>query len=1146
MSFTLSVLRPDDLLNLKVRCVDLRIETDAAGNARLVPSSDADAFLVFIFPPQTITERAYYDAAKSYKAPDPKDGGKYEDAPAGGPPIIGSPDQPGDVPARIGGQSRLVFRLGPTARLTGIELSIEGLLDWSTLELVVTPIADIAEDADATTRANAPPIRPPSLLETAIELPYRLIISPGHRAHWQHAASIVAHGGRVELWHTAIARAADHGLLVLTDAQHPEPLRAIWSPDFSPGNPPGFGVDDPVLRLTAMAPYDRHQIVILTSDFHNYLTEQQLPYVPSPFNAELLMLSPLGGWLKSRGGWAPPYARVPRRIRPDFPWRDIISRIVAGSVRFNDLSVVASPNAGRLLEFFSGVAGGGRGAPVPSAAPDAAPPAPDRSNLALTNLTLGGISGFPSAATAIDVGGVKIMLPELGAQLDLSEWVHVATQGRDHYVRIVYEGRLYPFGHRAALIKITERKFRNFTLPDGTVTPVAYMVQKMFIVVRERVRDFSDAPLLALTDDGRAMPLKRVRLTTTVTPTITYPYAAPPAITGTNGVFWIMVEEATGDADFRFHGIGTDIAGGEIDFTAALVFVPNSRCSELTDLNATRSAYAQSGERRALRTTGQRITLAPREPGSPEETTSVETDALYFETQKPTSSKLTADQVRAQFFTPRMYKARVNIPAAAAIVGARTATTIAYYEDYLASGFAGAGGVFAKVVKEGPLVDGMPTLVGDAIGAAFSAERGGGIATPNMNITSLSRRHGPLAGDVTKAAANTFDPKSFFPKGLPDAGKLFGSFSLEDLIKLPGPQILDKDAPKMRVRTEPAPPAGTRIVADLDWHPNVGDVDAGLVKFIASDHDASAVLDITARIETLVTAVGGNGSRTQINGSLRNFRVEFVNAVWVHVDEFAFASKSSQKPDVRVRLNSTQPVTFVGDLEFVETLRKLIPPGLLGDGPSLDINEERVHAGFSVAIPPASVGVFSLSNIRLGAFVELPFTEGRPIFDFAFALRQDPFTLAVAILGGTGFFHVQLDTDGVRLLEASFEFGAIAALDIGIASGSVHILAGIYFKLEKKAPGGDLEATLSGYMRVGGEMQVLIVRVSVEFILSFTYHDGKATGRATLTVSIEIAFFSVSVELSVERSFGKEGGDPVFDQVLPSPNLWAEYAGAFA
>jgi hypothetical protein len=106
----------------------------------------------------------------------------------------------------------------------------------------------------------------------------------------------------------------------------------------------------------------------------------------------------------------------------------------------------------------------------------------------------------------ITVGGAAIVLPDLGTQLDLSEWVHVATQARDHYVRIVYEGRLYPFGHRAALIKITERKFRSFTLPDGTTTPVAYMVQKMFIVVRARPRLHA---AMSLSFNGRAMLLKR-------------------------------------------------------------------------------------------------------------------------------------------------------------------------------------------------------------------------------------------------------------------------------------------------------------------------------------------------------------------------------------------------------------------------------------------------------------------------------------------------------------------------------------------------------------------------------------------------------------------------------------------------------------
>lgn len=1131
MSFILSILRPDDLLNLEVKCVSLRIETDDVGRGRLLPAGSGEAFLVFTFPPQSITERAYYDGTNAFPIKDPADSGKYNDPPAGTPPVIDNPDAPGDVPARISGQTRLIFRLNETARVEGIPLSIDGLLNWSVLELVASPIADATDKTVPTTKSSIPNIQPPGDLETAIELPYRLIISPNHGAQWRHPIDVVMHKGRVELWHTAIVRSAGNGTLTLTDAENPEPLRAIWSPDYNPHNPPVFGEDDPALGLTAMTPYDRHQIVILTSDFHHHLRKDGQSYLPLPFLAEQLILSPLGGWLKSRGGWEPPFARPQATSVSEFPWRDILPHLPSATRSMRDTNLNGAVRDTAFFERFDGVFNPGTTA---------------RRADPRSFTQVGPITGELASVT----GGIdKIWFPRLGDQLDLSEWVHVATQGRDQYVRIVYEGRLYPFGHRAALVKVTERKFRNLDLSNGATTVVAYMVQKMFIVVRERVRDYTDVAAISLSNEGRAMPLKRVRLSTTVTPTISYPYSEKTLVPGASGVFWVMVDQAGAPTDFLFHAVGTDVMGDEIDFTASLIFVPNSRCGILEDLKAVRVDYANSKqrERRACRTTGQRLTLAPRELGSAEETTTVETHALYFETERPPGDAST-EKVREAFFTPRLYKAEINIPAVAAVVGARTITTIAYFNDYLDHAFSGAGSVFAKVVKEGPIDnDNMPTLVGDAISASFSAERGGGIATPNMNITCLSRRHGPLAGDVEKAAANTFDPGSFFPKGVPDAGLLFGSFSLGEVVNLPGvTQTMDKDAPKMRVKTETVV-GGSRIVAELDWHPTVGNVDEGVIKFIGSDHSSSAVLDITARIETLVAGAAGNESITRIDGALKNFRIEFTKVVFLHVDQFAFSSKSGEKPDVAVQLNSSQPVTFAGDLDFVESLRRLIPPGLLGDGPSLDINEQRVHAGFSISIPPASVGVFSLSNIRLGAFVELPFIEGRPLFDFAFAQRQEPFTLAVALLGGTGFFHVQLDTDGIRLLEAAFEFGAVASIDIGVASGSVHILAGIYFKLEKKTSEGDLEAMLTGYMRLGGELSVLgIVSMSVEFVLSFTYHDKKATGRATLTVKIEIAFFSKSIELSVERSFGRDGGDPAFYQMLPTPNLWSDYAAAFA
>jgi hypothetical protein len=154
----------------------------------------------------------------------------------------------------------------------------------------------------------------------------------------------------------------------------------------------------------------------------------------------------------------------------------------------------------------------------------------------------------------------------------------------------------------------------------------------------------------------------------------------------------------------------------------------------------------------------------------------------------------------------------------------------------------------------------------------------------------------------------------------------------------------------------------------------------------------------------------------------------------------------------------------------------------------------------------------------------------------------------VAIFGGGGFFHLQLDTAGMKELEVALEFGATAALDIGVASGEVHIMAGIYFSLQRKEGSTDLAAVLSGYLRMGGSLNVLgLIKVSVEFNLTFTY-DGardKAYGRATLTVHVEVLFFSASVELTVERAFGGSG-DPHFIDFFPSAEPWSEYALAFA
>lgn len=207
-----------------------------------------------------------------------------------------------------------------------------------------------------------------------------------------------------------------------------------------------------------------------------------------------------------------------------------------------------------------------------------------------------------------------------------------------------------------------------------------------------------------------------------------------------------------------------------------------------------------------------------------------------------------------------------------------------------------------------------------------------------------------------------------------------------------------------------------------------------------------------------------------------------------------------------------------------------------------------IRAGFSFALPPISVGVFSLKDVSLGTGLTLPFLDGRPSLDFNVSERPRPFLLAVGIFGGGGFFHLQLDTAGLKIVEAALEFGVTASVDLGVASGGVHIMAGIYFKLERKQPSNELMPMLTGYLRMGGQLSVLgLIKLSLEFTLSFTYDSSrdKAYGRATLTVQVEVAFFSVSVEITVERAFGGSG-DPLFVDLFKTAQPWRDYAEAFA
>lgn len=1145
MSIRIYLLRPDDLLNLQIEGVNLHLDTsDHQAPALTLEDTEKPGYFIVTFPPQTIAEQAYFESSPTKPPPDEADDPLNTTLPPE------SPDPTIPVEARIGGPSQLVLRI-PSAADVRIPYTTEGILDWDGFELAVSPLAALPPEPTAQQRQKAPGITKPGHLETSIELPYRLILSPNDTVAWRHSTGLKTLRGITEIWHTRLMHKSTEGELDEVTRTNPAPLRAIWSPDYNPDkfdatDPPQLGDPDPDWGiLTPMTPSDRHEIVILTSAFHGFVkdTDDFTPFQPSPVFAEKFILSPLGGWLRSRGEWDPPAYFKPFPIfdfNPGNKWDVLID----GLLKIQPDIISTHPPV------------------TPPTHPQPIPPQPrgrSRRHVQPTTEALQPESSIESPQVTeigndfeianIDYGNLtKILWPallgETGALLNVSEWSHIATQGRDHFVRIVYEGHLYPFGHRASLIKITERKIRDKPGLNGTTTPVAYLLQRMFIVVRQPLRDFTDPGIKAkLQNGGRGLPFKNIRLTTIITPNIADP-KGPAAIPGSIYSFWVRL--GTGDNsqdDFKFHAVAEDKAGNKIDMTTSLIFVPFGEGDRQIIVNY----YNGSGEARAVEIPSQKITYAPA-AGESSENTSLDTTKLYFTTHPaPVNKKFGG-------FLPLLFKANVNLPAVEALLGKPAQTQIAYYDDYLTAKPDNTTGLFAKIVDEassGVLSD--TQLLSD-----FRAEQGGGFATPDLSISGLTSQFGPMAGDLAKIAADDFTPSNFFDK-VKDTALLFGTFSLADLLK---PLTIGAGAPKVQFKREDLPAAPPtvkmKLVTTLDWTPTVGEIELGIVSF-HPDRDVqgtktNAKFEAHGRIEKVVELPppqNPDPGFAIMEGSLTDFRVELLHIVEVLFAKFAFKSETGKKLDVTVKLDPDKPVRFLEDLQFVEELRKAIPPDLFGDGPSLDINFERVRAGFSIALPPVAVGVFALREVVLSAFIELPFIEGIPLFDFSFSSREHPFNLTVTIFGGGGFFHLQLDTKGIKMLEAALEFGASTSIDLGVASGSVYIMAGIYFSVQRQViKGNEVDAaTLAGYLRMGGELSVIgLISVSLEFYLIFAYEVQKnaASGRATLTVKVEVLFFSTSVEITVEKRFGGSGGDPLFLEAFDTPEVWGTYAGAFA
>jgi hypothetical protein len=738
----------------------------------------------------------------------------------------------------------------------------------------------------------------------------------------------------------------------------------------------------------------------------------------------------------------------------------------------------------------------------------------------------------------------RLMLSALGGLLDaegnwsrrpalvgLEQWRHLATLGRDQYVRVVYAGFLVPFRHAASLIKVTERKFETLTAGNKSGR-VAVLRQRFFIVVRERVKQYSGAGHAFA---GRNFPFGSVEILTRVTPNLQPPekcmvveVAGKPiydANVPPRAAFWPMV---TLTADFRFEIAVTDLCGHRTSFAMPLLFVgEEANQSKAANSIAAYNATAAS-PRRLAPTKGSSVCYAPLKAdavGDPR----LPTQSITFAAAGVTGVSL----LEAQFY-PEIEAADVALRPIQRLLGKDAPVSVKYPDIYKTQGFQAGnpGEVFLQTLQDYALEfgEGANQAKTDALGA---------LASPAAAIQGLSRIMGPAA-DLGQVTSNKFDPAAFFK----DA-KILGGIPLASLLETV-PALAGGNVPKMLSKELP-----DRVEASFTWNTEVNKSDPLGLFVPRADPSKPTKLDMRG----VVSAPIGNpaGTTYEATAQLDNFKVNLFGFIIIWFDLLKFSAKQGSKPDVICELHpGNETILFSGPLEFVNELRNLIPSNGFSDPPNISVTPSGINASFSLNLPSVQVGVFTLSNASLGAGFALPFDSKPLTLRFNFCERQAPFNLTVSLLGGGGFFAIGIGTEGVREIEAALEFGAAVAIDLGVASGGVEIKAGVYFHwLQVNPSEGTVE--LAGYVRLHGELTVIgLISASLTFNLQLAYLKDQAAqkstvwGEATLVIEVEVLLVSVDVSIKCRREFAGSKSDPKFLDFIPTQGVWDEYCGAFA
>lgn len=786
----------------------------------------------------------------------------------------------------------------------------------------------------------------------------------------------------------------------------------------------------------------------------------------------------------------------------------------------------------------------------------------------------------------------------------IGRWEHRAGAGRDNHVLVERPpGYLYPFGHRAARVSVTERR--------GDGKGPALLRTRDFIVIKEPVVEYRQGE----------MPFAALTALTTTTPPLDIPGDAGDA-------FWIETE---GDGPFLFRFEGRDWSGARCAVEAQAVFV--EPVDEPVDEARLRDALAAAAKRYSDDTRAivalnrQAVVVAPFEGPEREDG------------RARTAGETTLNVLRARFVartgdaSPRPFTCAAryldaSVPALTPYLAADENLGRFTLDDPTEGD--NEGEVFARILEgEAPI----------PVTFARHADRIGGLVTPAVRVDGISRTQGAVGHVDRVREGKEIDPAVYYVE---ESALLLGVFPLVDLLKLlpsekPAamPQIVmdivpdaqkkkpDEDGEGAEKKDKDPEGGGYALTLALKWSFDIPKFDLLFVTLrSAKGKQARLTLDATTKKHFGGSAsdddesADDDSSESDSDKSQKRERIDWkveaeardltlalnaaaLGGLDVGIEKLKVTlgppdpkKAGSSDDDKRAADDDTAPeeeekqddepaiepefdfklgtVKGSGALAFINPLMDLMgklpkPPKIGDEPPPLAYPAKLPDVGdadISIRIGPFVIPDFrwlrfEVSGVetRLGVGLYLFQRKGRvpdPLFTLRIASADKPIRLIAEPWGGTAFVAANLTPRGLTgfqfsvgiIYRETFDFGAARAT----CSGS---LAGVFTYLQRSdEDGGNLEELVILLKLHGAATVAGFIGITIDLTAVGRAAENTWTFSASLRVGVHIGFFSVSVTLSLTYTMVSSGGQACRALLGAVPDgsaaAWRAYRDAFA